>query len=62
MTPIEETICRLKEDLEKFGQEWLKDPNSDEAKRNTLAVLEAINVIEEDVYGKRITSIAYIFG
>lgn len=62
MTELENTICYLKEKLEALGEKWKQDHNNKEAMRDCLAVLEAINVLEERAHGQRITSITYILG
>lgn len=49
----------LKEQLDHKGQLW-KETKDEELMRDCLALIEAINALEERVYGESITTITYV--
>lgn len=56
---LEEAIQYLKQVLSLKGKEW-KETKDEEALKDCLSVIEAINSLEKRVYGKIITSISFI--
>jgi hypothetical protein len=56
---LENTIQYLKERLSLRGEQW-KNTKDKEYMRDCLALVEAINALEERLYGKRITDITFV--
>jgi len=56
---LENSINFLKEQLIAAGEKW-KGGMDVEPMRDCLAIVEAINVLEERAFGRMITTIAYI--
>lgn len=58
---MENEIHYLKERLDLKGVQW-KNTKDKEYMRDCLALIEAINALEERLYGKQITNITYVLG
>jgi hypothetical protein len=56
---LENTIQYLKDRLDLKGEQW-KNTRDKEYMRDCLALIEAINVLEERLYGKKITDITFV--
>jgi len=56
---VESVILYLKEQLRREGEHW-KETKDKEIMRDWLALVEAINALEDRVYGKPITDITYV--
>lgn len=59
MNPLEIIINLMKAQLIADGERW-KATQDKEAMRDCLAVIQAINVLEDRLYNREITDITYI--
>lgn len=57
---MEKAISYLKEQLFVAGKAWKEDTSDKECMRDCLALVEAINALEERLYGKPITDITFV--